>query len=149
MMKWPFFIVLAISGGILWYLYTNLDNSALTSNGTATSGIQSVIAVTHSYQDGVHRFSGEIKLSHSCYSIDTQTVSDPKSEDRLVIKITTTDHFLERSTCAKFSTRYEFQVIAEAPKDVAYTLQVDGKELPIRTSNVDWNNPNAFFVNPR
>ena len=64
MMKWPFFIVLAISGGILWYLYTNLDNSALTSNGTATSGIQSVIAVTHSYQDGVHRFSGEIKLSH-------------------------------------------------------------------------------------
>ncbi|KKU79074.1 MAG: hypothetical protein UY04_C0018G0010 [Parcubacteria group bacterium GW2011_GWA2_47_7] len=137
MYKWIFLIVLIISGGILWLLYTNIDKLEKTPGEVPVSSAN-IVRITHSFKDEVHRFTGEIKLPHSCYAIKTEIVPDSTKENALVISITSTDRMLAQSICMNLPTRYPFEVITEAPEDVNYELRVDGKILSIRVTEVDW-----------
>lgn len=147
-MKWMFLLVLIIAGGILSFLYINLDKAGVAP---ATPGLDSStkeVVVIHSFKDGTHRFSGEIKLPHSCYSIDADTAIDPKKINTLTIQITTRDRSREWSPCANFATGYEFSVIADASEDVSYSLEVDGKQQRMSARESKWESSTGTVVRP-
>lgn len=147
MYKWLFLSVLLISGGILWVLYSNIYKLDKTPGEEPVTS-SSIVHVTHAFKDEIHRFSGEIKLPHSCYATRVEVVPDVTSKNAYIISIVTTDRMLEQSICLKIPTRYPFMVLAEAPEDISFTLMVDNKLTEMRVTNVDWVSSSETILDP-
>ncbi len=99
------------------------------------------VRVFHSHKDDIHRFTGQIKLPHSCFTVTSVVVQDPKIPNVVKLELTTKDNLLDQKFCSQFTTRYPFEVIADAPKDITTTLTVDGVNRPIQIVETDWVSP--------
>jgi len=106
---------------------------ALGNVGTST------VIVTHSYDTGNHRFTGDIKLPHSCYDLRlNENGADPYDPTKFVIKLESSDLMLEQRLCAKIATRYPFQMVVEGPENMKVRLTLNGAPVPIELKETPW-----------
>ena len=148
MLKWMALIVVIISGGILGYMYVQLeegDSSIATS--TTTIADRKSVRIFDGYDDGVHRYDGQIRLPHSCYSVSISIKPDPDEPHAAIITLLATDKMLDLTLCAKITTTYPFEEVYDAPADTAIRLMLNGKELPVHVIKTNWVNPKGNTVN--
>lgn len=146
MNKWIALCVLIFSCSILGYFYVELENTRSESFVTPPP-VSSAIRVVHSYKDGVHRYTGTVKLPHSCYGLTPdENPTSQKDPEKFVIILISTDRLLEQRLCAKISTRYPFEVITDAPEHIITALTLDGVEMPIHLVETMWQNPKGTTV---
>ncbi len=139
MTKWILIIVVLISGGIMGYLYVDLQRMEQNITTLPAPDAPNTIRIVHAFKDGVHRFSGQIKLPHSCYAVQTNALRDPVNAPlELTIAVTTKNNLLEQAICSQITTRYPIEVIAEAPENVVSTLRIDDVEHPVRFVESTW-----------
>lgn len=121
------------------YLYMDLQRMEQNVASLPKPDAPNTIRVVHAFKDGIHRYSGQIKLPHSCYSVQTDALRDSVSAPlELVLAITTKDNLLDQAICSQITTRYPFEVIAEAPEDVVATLRINDEPRPVRIVEVTW-----------
>ena len=142
MTKWLIIITLAITLGIFGVLYTQSIRQSTTAGGAdAQSG--NAIPVVHSFKDGVHQYSGQLKLAHSCYTVTAETQGDPGDAKNQHIILTVVDNMARQGFCSQIVTRYPFDVILDAPEDVNTTLMVNGALVPMNIRETTWHNPTS------
>lgn len=149
--KWIALFVLIITSSILGYLYFELENVKSETILVVPKANTRSLRVFHSFDSGEHRYTGEIKLAHSCYELraDAAVVPDQKDQSKYIIKLTSIDRMLDRRLCVQIPTRYPFDVlISNAPEKITSTLVVDGKEMPIRLIETAWQNPLGRTITP-
>ncbi len=141
-------IVLIISGGILGYMYVQLeqgDNSVATS--TAPIAERKSVRIFDGYNDGVHRYDGQIRLPHSCYSVSISIKPDPEDAHTAIITLVTKDNMLDLTLCVQIPTAYPFEEVYDAPADTAIRLMLNGKELPVHVIKTNWVSPKGNILN--
>lgn len=148
MIKWVLLVVVLVSGGIMWLLVNHLENTPPDNAILERANVPGVVRVVHSYKDGVHRYTGEIKLPHSCYLVDKNIWTDLKLLDKVEIRLTTTDKMLDIAICSRFVTGYPFEVITEARESATMKLFVDGVERRTLIIESDWQSPQGTVINP-
>ena len=141
MIKWLILIVLVLSGSILAFLYIDLQRMESDPTLLPPIEVTNSVRVFHSYKDDIHRFTGQIKLPHSCFTLETTAVQDHKILNEVKLELRTKDNILDQKFCSQFATRYPFEIIADAPKDITTTLTVDGVNRPIKMIETDWQSP--------
>lgn len=147
MIKWIALIVLIISGSILGYLYVELDKVRSGAIEAPPVELENTIHIVHSYKDGIHRYAGQIKLPHSCYSVVSEAIISRDDPSKINITITTKDNLLSEKICSSIRTRYPFEVIADAPQDMKTTLTIDGISQPIKITETDWQDSQGTQYN--
>ena len=148
MLKWVIAIAVIISGSILGFMYYQLGQYSTEVEVTTPLPSISTIRIVDGYKDGIHRLSGVVKLPHSCYSVAATTVVDHEVDPIGVsIVLRSKDNILDQPVCAQIRTRYPFEVLVEAQKDVAIKLVLDGEELPTAVTQTDWQSPAGNVVN--
>ncbi len=101
------------------------------------------VAVTHAWQDGIHRYTGTFLLPHSCFSVAQAGMYRGDSID---IAFDVKDRLLEEKTCLKITTRYPFTIIIEAPQDVPAQFRLNGEEVPSKIRELDWQSSIGNFI---
>lgn len=147
MTKWIALIVLIISGSILGYLYVELDKVRSGVIEAPPVELENTIHVVHSYKDGIHRYAGQIKLPHSCYSVGAEAIIPTDDTSKINIAITTKDNLLDEKICSSIRTRYPFEVIADAPQDIRTTLTIDSIPQPIKIVETNWQDSRGTQYN--
>lgn len=141
-------IVFIISGGILGYMYVQLeqgDNSVATT--TAPIAERKSVRIFDGYNDGVHRYDGQIRLPHSCYSVSISIKPDPEDAHTVIIALVTKDNMLDLTLCVQIPTTYPFEEVYDAPADTGVRLTLNGSELPVHVMKTSWINPKGNTVN--
>ncbi len=142
MTKWLIIITLAITLGIFGFLYSqSTHQSTATDQAETQSG--NGIPVVHSFKDGVHHYSGQLKLAHSCYTVTAETQGDPADAKNQHIILSVVNNMAHEGFCSQIVTRYPFDVILDAPEDVNTTLMVNGALVPINIHETTWQNPTS------
>lgn len=148
MLKLIIFAVLIFSTMGLWFTIVQLNNSA---NNPSVIGVHgtSTVRVTHSYDSGIHRYTGEIRLPHSCFDLRlNENGADPFDPSRFVIILESSDRMLEQRLCAKIMTRYPFQLVVDGPPDMQVTLTLNGVSMPIQIKETAWQAGRNIISNP-
>ncbi len=142
--------VLIISGGILGYMYVQLQQSD-SSVATTTPPIANSksVRIFDGFNDGVHRYDGQIRLPHSCYSVGISMKPDTDNPATAIISLVATDKMLDLSLCAQIPTTYPFEEVYDAPADTAVRLMLNGKELPVHVVKTTWVNPKGDILNAK
>ncbi len=146
MSKWIALIVIIIAGSILGYLYIDLKNLELNPTELPVVEVPNTVRIVHSFSDGIHRYTGSIKLPHSCFSINTEIERDPKINGDIVLSITTKNNITEQSFCSQIPTRYQFETIIEAPEESHLVLRVDDIPRPTKIIETQWTNPTGTII---
>jgi hypothetical protein len=134
-----FFAVLFL-GRDLWMPSDRVDPENIPSSLVD----ENRIAVSHSFKDGVHRYTGTFLLPHSCFSVDkVSTYQDGK----IKISFTITDVFTTEDVCVKVKTRFPFSFIIEAPQDTPVTFFLNGRKTPSFIREVKWQSIVGTFIN--
>ncbi len=142
--KWIAFIVLLISASLLGYFYYELERTSfeneIPSTIVPTIPKASEIRIFHSFKDGIHRYTGDVKLPHSCYSLDTGVIRNAKDPSSVTVVLTSTDRMLEQRLCAKIQTNYSFEALVDTPNisTLHLTVKLDGDDLPFRLVETQW-----------
>lgn len=150
MTKWLLIITLLITAVVFGLLYVEVHHEAAIQGGAAstTALAKNVISVVHSYKDGVHRYAGQLRLAHSCYTVTTDTQDEPANKLEHV-NLTVIDNMARQGFCAQIVTRYPFSVIFDAPQDTAVELDVNGEVRPTKVYETEWQNPTGGgYLNP-
>lgn len=147
MTKWIVFFALIVSGSILGYMFYSLQQNSIEAEGPAPSVSIGAIRIVDGFKDGIHRLSGTVKLPHSCYSVKTDSIVDANDASKVILTLTSRDNMLDQSVCAKIRTRYPFETIIEAQKDITIRLVLDGAEFPVVVAQTDWQNPSGSIIN--
>lgn len=147
MTKWIVIVVLIISGAILGYVYVQLNNMEPSTVTATQAEAPNTIHLVHSYKDGIHRFAGQIKLPHSCYAVTSEAVIPPDDPSKINIVLTTKDNLLNEKICLSITTRYPFEVIADAPQNITTTLTIDGVVQPIAMTETGWQDSQGTQYN--
>ena len=114
MLKWIIFFVLLISGGILTYLYKDLEKIEKSPIATSTMAVSAdALPLLHSYKNGTHHYIGSIKLPNSCHSVTAEILRDDKFPEIFDMRVTTTDLQTQTPLCSQLTSRYQFSVDAE------------------------------------
>jgi hypothetical protein len=138
MIKLIIFGVLIFSSLGLWFIFSQLENKVSAPLSLGMMGTSTVI-VTHSYDSGIHRYTGNIKLPHSCYDLRlNENGGDPYNRSTYVITLHSSDRMLEQRLCAKIVTRYPFQLVVDGPVDMKATLELNGVEMPMELKETPW-----------
>ncbi len=148
MLKWMLLIVFIISGGILGYMYVQLeqtDSSVATS--TALIANSKAARIFDGFNDGVHRYDGQIRLPHSCYSVAMSIKPDTENPGTVIISLTTTDKMLDLSLCVQLPTVYPFEEVYDAPADTVIRLMLNGREVPVHMVKTNWVSPKGNILN--
>ena len=141
-------VVFIISGGILGYMYTQLEQSdGSVATSTAPIADSKAVRIFDGYNDGVHRYDGQIRLPHSCYSVAISIKPDSEFPGTVIIYLVTTDKMLDLTLCAQLPTVYPFEEVYDAPADTAVRLMLNGRELPIHVIKTNWVNPRGNILN--
>ena len=151
MTKWIIITSLLITLGIFGFFYMqSLKDSGLGDPDAATNlPAANEIPMVHSFNDGVHRYGGQLKLAHSCYSVTAETIGDPADHRVQRITLKVVDNMAKEGFCSQIVTRYPFEVILDAPEDITTTLEVNGAVVPTKIVEVAWQNPKAGgYLNP-
>lgn len=146
MLKWITFLVIIIAGSILSYFYIELKNLEETPTLLPPIETPNTVRIVHSFSDGIHRYTGNIKLPHSCYSLQTQMIQSPDLEKVVTLSIETKNSITEQRFCSQIPTRYQFETIADAPEDVHLILRVDGVVRPTSIKETAWTNPTGTII---
>lgn len=146
MFKWIALSVIVIASGVLGYLYLSLKNLEMNPSEIPPIEAANTVRVFHSFNDGIHRYAGAIKLPHSCFSIDTQISYDGKEGRNIILSITTKDNILEERVCSQISTRYQFDNVVDAPESSSFLLYVDGVARPTKITEKSWANPRGTII---
>lgn len=146
MIKWIAFIVIIITGSILGYFYVELKTLEETPSELPLVANTNAVRIVHSFGDGIHRYTGYIKLPHSCYAITTETYKDLKQSNDVVVSITTKNNMTEQQFCSQISTRYQFEAVEDAPESARLILRVDGIVRPTTIIETDWTNPRGTII---
>jgi hypothetical protein len=145
--KWIVLLSVLIAGTGLWFI---LLRPGIEQGGDAPAVIATnpkALTIAHAFKDGVHRYDGILRLSHSCYDVESEVVHDPRNANTLTLILTTRDKMLEQNLCVKIPTRYPFEIITDAPKDTSTMLSVDGVNTPIVIIETEWMNPRGTVLN--
>lgn len=142
MTKWLIIITLLITVGIFGFLFTQTVQTPVDGADRQLPA-SNELAVVHSYKDGVHRYAGRLRLSHSCYAVSAETQTDPSNPKNQRIVIAVVDNMAKEGFCTQLATRYPFQVLLDAPEDVSTTLEVNGNEVPMKIYETGWQNPSS------
>ncbi len=138
MIKYVIFGVVIFSTLGLWFIFGQLENNVGAPLSLGMQGTSTVV-VTHSYDSGIHRFTGDIKLAHSCYDLRlNENGGDPYDRSKFAIILNSSDRMLEQRLCAKIATRYPFQLVVDGPEDMKVTLTLNGVEMPIEIKETQW-----------
>lgn len=130
--------VLIVSSLGLWFIFAQLEKKEGAPLSLGMQGTSTVI-VTHSYDTGIHRFTGDIKLPHSCYDLRLdENGADPYDPTKFVIKLHSSDLMLEQRLCAKIATRYPFQMVVDGPENMKVRLTLNGMEMPMELKETAW-----------
>lgn len=148
-MKWVFITAIIISSGILVYFYEEINKTPATPTiaSISTSTSARSIQIIHAFKDGEHRFSGSVRLSHSCYTLDAEAKHDPKDISNITIELRTKDNLLDQPVCAQIPTNYPFEVLAEAPEDIMLEVHLNNENIVVHEKKVDWQS-SANYINP-
>ncbi len=145
--KWIALFVLIISMSILGYLYFELENVSSETPPVVPQISTRTLRVFHSFDSGEHRYIGEIKLPHSCYELKVnEKASDPNDSTKYTISVTSIDRMLDARLCLKIPTRYPFDVLITAPEKITTLLLVDGKDVPMRLVETQWESPSGNII---
>lgn len=147
MVKWIILTALIISGGVLGYLYIQLEKGNLNSILPLPPQTHSV-QVFDGYNDGVHRYDGEIRLPHSCYTVDISAAPDRKFANTVHIALVAKDKMLDYSLCAQIPTAYPFEEVFDGPEDMSVRLTLNGNDVPVHVEKTTWVNPKGNTVTP-
>ncbi len=147
MMKWIVIFAVLISGGILGYMYYQLELVPASTENIPPPPVTNSIRIYDAFNDGVHRYDGQIRLPHSCFSLKINIAPDPKDSRIAVIALVTKDNMLDLKLCAQITTSYPFEEVYDAPGDTAVRLTLNGEELPVRLVKTAWQNPKGAVVN--
>lgn len=147
MTKWIVIIVLVISGSILGYVYIQLNNVESGTSIPVPVEPENTIHIVHSYKDGIHRFAGQIKLPHSCYTVTADAVIPLDDTSKMNIALTTKDNLLSEKICSSIRTRYPFEVITDAQQNITTTLTIDGALQPIKITETNWQDSQGTQYN--
>ncbi len=140
MLKWLIITVLTITAGIFGFLYVQSTHQSTSTDTTQTPNGNEV-AVVHSFRDGVHQYSGQLKLAHSCYAVTAETQGDPANPKNQHITIRVVDNMAQQGFCSQIVTRYPFDVTLDAPEDAITTLEINGAIVPMKIFEAPWHNP--------
>jgi hypothetical protein len=148
-MKWVIAFTIVISAGIMGFIYVNLSKNAppqqvAVSTATSTRSL----SMYHAFKDGEHRFSGQVKLPHSCYALDAQALHDKKNPNIVTINLIAADKMLDQALCAKIPTNYPFQILAEGPEDIEVRAEFNGEELGVKMTDTEWQSSVGTYINP-
>ena len=146
MIKWILTIVILISSAILGYMYVELEQISSTPE-IIPIPTTNTVRIVDAYSDGVHRFTGQVRLGHSCYSLDTAVHADPKDPNVVIITLTSKDKMLDQKLCAQIPTAYPFEEVFEGPSTMTARLVLDEKELPVRLIKTAWQSPGGDVTN--
>ena len=148
-MKWVIAFAIVISVGIMGYFYVGLmQDTKVPPVAVSTATTSRSIAIYHAFKDGEHRFSGQIKLPHSCFALDAGAVHDPKNASIVIIDLKVKDKMLDQAICAQIPTNYPFQVIADGPLDTVIRANLNGEELGVRLTETEWQSSVGTYINP-
>ena len=145
--KWIALFSVLIAGSSLWFI---LLRPGIETGGDAPDMISSdprALTITHAFKDGVHRYDGVLRLSHSCYYVESDVAYDHRNATVLTLILKTKDRMLEQNLCIKIPTRYPFELVTDAPQEVTTILLVDGVQIPIKLIETDWVNPRGTILN--
>lgn len=148
-MKWVIALTIVITAGIMGYFYVGLMKDSAkpvvaVSNATSTRSVP----MYHAFKDGEHRFSGQIKLPHSCFALDAEAVHDTKNSKIVIIELKTKDKMLDQAMCAQIPTNYPFQVLAEGPEDIDIRASFNGEDIGVQLTNTEWQSSSGTYINP-
>jgi hypothetical protein len=115
MMKWIITTSVLIGVAIFAYFYLSLNSPEIVPQVPTPNFSTSTQTVTvlHQYKDGVHRYTGYIKLPHSCYRTYQSAALDPDDSKKVILNIKTADYFDPTQSCAQIMTRYAFDMIID------------------------------------
>jgi hypothetical protein len=148
-MKWIISIAIVVSVGVMAYFYVMLEKNAGDQSvvvQTATSSRS--ISIIHAYKDGEHRFVGQIKLPHSCYSLTSDASHDPKDPSSITVRLTSVDKMLDQTLCAKIPTNYPYQVVTDGPEKIEVHATLNDEDLGVRLTETDWQSSAGTYINP-
>ncbi len=148
-MKWVIALTIVITAGIMGYFYVGLMKDSAkpvvaVSNATSTRSVP----MYHAFKDGEHRFSGQIKLPHSCFALDAEAVHDTKNSKIVIIELKTKDKMLDQAMCAQIPTNYPFQVLAEGPEDIDIRASFNGEDIGVQLTTTEWQSSSGTYINP-
>ena len=130
------FILLALGGALWTYFIYGPKNISLSSReGTVASQLEGQIPIIHAYNDGIHRFTGTIRLPHSCYALHASTTYVPgntESPGAIEVALITTDLETGERTCFSIPTSYAFDVAEEGLRDATLRVTVNGEPTLFR-----------------
>ncbi len=147
-MKWVFAFTIVITAGIMGYFYVQLmkdTNTAPVVVSTATS--TRTVSLIHAFKDGEHRFSGQIKLPHSCYALDAEAIHDTKNPTIVTISLNAKDKMLDQALCANIPTNYPFQILAEGPQDIIIRASFNGDDIGTKIVETEWQSSTGTYFN--
>lgn len=144
MTKWVIISAVTIAGLILVYV---LKQSEIVPSTTPPL-TPNAVTITHSFKDGIHRYSGALRLPHSCYEpVATNIVHATNDPSTLVMSLTTKDALLDKRLCFQVPTTYPFEYITEAAEQVVLRLKVDGVETPVNLIETPWQSGKGTLIN--
>lgn len=145
MLRWIIFISLLITAAIAGYFYVQTEKNGGTPPqilpNQSTSKTPGAIHVEHAYKDGVHKFSGKIRLPHSCYTVRPEAVVSTDLTE-VTLQLTTDDHITDLKICTQITSSFPFETIAEAAEHITLHVKVNGKEVPSDMTDVAWQTIN-------
>ena len=151
MTKWIIITSLFIALGIFGFFYRQAMNDSSLADPDAAANVPAAneVVMVHSFNDGVHRYAGQLRLAHSCYSVTAETIGDPADHRIQHITLKVIDNMAKEGFCSQITTRYPFEVILDAPQDITTTLEVNGAVVTTKIVEVAWQNPKAGgYLNP-
>lgn len=97
-----------------------------------------LVEVISRSQDGYYRFSGEVKLPHSCYRLHSSVTADASDPSVIRIILTSEDNSGNLSTCARYPTPYPFDILQSSGTPLRPELFLDGAKIPVRVIEKPW-----------
>lgn len=138
---WKVILILGLifGGALLTVMYTVVNDDARSGIVPGAEGPLQTIALTAQYQNGVHRYYGEVKLPHSCYALDRSIDQSPDDPKVIRITLNSTDKIGQISPCAQITTRYLFDLfLTGRERDMRPEILLDGRVLPLVVTNREW-----------
>jgi hypothetical protein len=137
---WKAILILGLifGGALIAVMYTVVNEDVHGGIIPPTGSPLQTVALTAQYQNGVHRYYGEVKLPHSCYSLDRSIGQSPDDPNIIRITLVSKDKTGQLSPCAQVTTGYPFDLFFPGRKDMRPEILLDGNILPLVVTEREW-----------
>lgn len=128
-----------ISGAIFAGFYYVVNSDARGGIVPQATPLNPLVEITSSSDSGYYRFTGEIKLPHSCYRLLTSVKLKESDPTVARIDLTSQDITETSSACARYPTRYDFDLIQAGDASLRPELTLDGVTIPVQVVLKPWD----------